>query len=505
MVIKASRKNIYFHIILVIFSLATILFWAPAAKVKATSNTILINEVMYDPEGTDLGYEWIELKNISNSTIDLEGWKIQAAGAQFTDVLTISSLSIQPNQILLIGEQKVQSDYPVSKLAFQNGGSESDGIRLVDNAGMIVDTVIYDSPNSNNLIDDTGYIGISFADDVPSGYSLCRIGINDTDNSANDFTQCKNSTPGNDNLFPPIIIFEYDTPIYIGRETKFDATESSDIDGNIVSYEWKINNTKVGTNSNTLTFSFPEVGTYNVSLSGTDNSGLTTSSEETINIIEDPDNPQTIPISKFKNLEIGQRSSIKGAITAEPGQLYKSEGYIQDDTGGIRFKLDSTKVQRGKSYILTGKLGTTYGEKRVLVEKIIPVESNAIIQPLETTNLTSNIGTLIKIVGTVTKKNGSYLFINIGEEEVRAYFSKYLDLEIPSDIKDKEISIIGIVSQYGNDELGTPKVRVMPVISTNVEIEGQVLATTGQPILIYYILSPIAIFYTLLRRKYLHF
>jgi hypothetical protein len=57
--------------------------------------------------------------------------------------------------------------------------------------------VLYDSPNSNNLRDDTGNIGTHFALDVESGYSLARNtdGL-DTDNCEADFRDENNPTPG---------------------------------------------------------------------------------------------------------------------------------------------------------------------------------------------------------------------------------------------------------------------------------------------------------------------
>src|SRR5580704_16125556 len=37
---------------------------------------IVITEIMYDPSGSDVGAEWIEIYNASNSPIDLTKWKV---------------------------------------------------------------------------------------------------------------------------------------------------------------------------------------------------------------------------------------------------------------------------------------------------------------------------------------------------------------------------------------------------------------------------------------------
>ncbi len=43
---------------------------------KVIHAQVVINEVMYDLPGADSGREWIEIKNVSSSPIDIVGWKI---------------------------------------------------------------------------------------------------------------------------------------------------------------------------------------------------------------------------------------------------------------------------------------------------------------------------------------------------------------------------------------------------------------------------------------------
>ncbi|MCB0207614.1 MAG: lamin tail domain-containing protein, partial [Anaerolineae bacterium] len=79
----------------------------------------------------------------------------------------------------------------------QNGGSETDGVRLLTGAASVVDTLLYDDNNSNELEDDSGGIGSSFAVDVAAGHSLARIpDCTDTDDAAADFADVASPTPG---------------------------------------------------------------------------------------------------------------------------------------------------------------------------------------------------------------------------------------------------------------------------------------------------------------------
>ncbi|MCF7857779.1 MAG: lamin tail domain-containing protein [Candidatus Cloacimonetes bacterium] len=167
---------------------------------------IVINEVLYDPESTDSGYEWIELYNYSDISVDLASWKIEKAGSEFETVLTFDQFGnniIYPNSFFLIGEEFVLNVDLTANLAFQNGGSETDGIRLVSPDTLYTDTVLYDSPNSNNLPDDLFNPGVYFAPDVSSGNTLARITDGeDSNNCEVDFFECNQPTPGETNFYP---------------------------------------------------------------------------------------------------------------------------------------------------------------------------------------------------------------------------------------------------------------------------------------------------------------
>ena len=167
------------------------------------SQNVVINEVLYDPEGTDDGYEWIELYNAGEQTVDLENWHIESAGLSFVQFFTFDSYSFSPHTYLLIGEEFVQNADITAVLDLQNGGSTTDGIRLVSSDLQYTDTVLYDSPNTNELPDDISNPGEFFAPDVSSGNSLARKHDGeDTGNCENDFFECIESTPGNENFYP---------------------------------------------------------------------------------------------------------------------------------------------------------------------------------------------------------------------------------------------------------------------------------------------------------------
>ena len=166
-------------------------------------SSVVINEVLYDPSGSDGGYEWIELFNNGEEAVELSGWIIRKAGTEFTDLLVLPVCTIGPEGLLLIGDEYVMNADLTADLSFQNGGSATDGIQLAAPDGQYTDTVLYDEPNTNLLPDDQSDPGQFFAPDVSGGHSLARIsnGV-DSDNCEIDWFDCENPTPGAANFFP---------------------------------------------------------------------------------------------------------------------------------------------------------------------------------------------------------------------------------------------------------------------------------------------------------------
>jgi len=164
---------------------------------------IVINEVFYDPSGSDGGYEWIELFNNSDSPANLIGWEINKAGTTFETLLILPNATVEPQAHFLIGDEFVENSDLIAELSFQNGGSATDGIRIMSPDGVYSDTILYDEPNTNLLPDDLSDPGQFFAPDVAGGHSLARISDGaDSDNCQSDWFDCETPTPGAANFYP---------------------------------------------------------------------------------------------------------------------------------------------------------------------------------------------------------------------------------------------------------------------------------------------------------------
>ncbi len=492
---KNKKGNFFKAIGALILIVASCPFARPLPNIaEAASDSIVINEVFYDPEGSDSGNEWLEIKNVGEEPVELDSWTIQVAGSAFSDRATLPEHLVDPGEIILIGEENVAgADITVPTLSMQNGGSATDGVRVLDGSRNTIDTLLYDEPNENELLDDTGEIGTDFAPDVSSGHSLARITDIDSDNSFEDFAEVENPSPGEENVFAPVAEFTFEEPVYIFTDVSLDGADSHDPDGEIQSWSWEITDPDgdlVEYSGEQIIHVFEKEGDHEVRLLVTDNEGLSSEKTSTISAEEDPENPIITDISDAKKLDVGKKVTIQGKLTAPVPCLYENETYVQDETGGIRIKLpEELDVDFNDVYQISGKISTTYGEKRITVENAKKIDREIDVKPaqLKTSDVDENkIGLLITTEALVKKSQGDYLYLEIPgtEDTLRVKFSKYADVEKPEDAKGKYLLVTGIVSRFGTEDDGSAKIRVMPRFEADVSLneQPQMLALTGSPI-----------------------
>jgi hypothetical protein len=178
----------------------------PPDDCGAPTSGLKINELLPDPEGADgeSGLGWVELYNAGDATLDLSGWEVQSATGNDTGDYSWSTeaafepgVTLAPGDWLLVGAiNVVGADVVAENLDLPNG-DHGDGVRIVDCAGFVADTVVYGSDNLDLLVDDSGSTATSLASDPPENTSLQRVSDGqDTDQSGVDFALQESPTPG---------------------------------------------------------------------------------------------------------------------------------------------------------------------------------------------------------------------------------------------------------------------------------------------------------------------
>jgi hypothetical protein len=173
--------------------------------VQTANGTVVINEVVPDPDGADAGNEWVELYNDGAAEVDLGGWVIERAKSSWGARYTFSAgVLLPPGSYLVVGGEFVAAaDIPLgsgSTFDLGNAGTSGDGIRLVDDSGAVRDVIIYGPNNNDALLDESGSVVTSTAPKPASGRSLSRIPDGaDTDDNGVDIQLVSELTPGSAN------------------------------------------------------------------------------------------------------------------------------------------------------------------------------------------------------------------------------------------------------------------------------------------------------------------
>ncbi len=164
-----------------------------------------INEVDYDNAGTD-NAEYVELKNIGNTSIDLSGFKVELVngnlgGAAVYQTITLPSFSLAAGGYYVVGNNASTPNInlvvtPATNL-IQNGSP--DAIGLKDPLGNLLDAISYEGNTGAPYTEGTG-MSLTDADDNTTTLKVIAryLDGNDTDDNSVDWkVWC--ATPGASN------------------------------------------------------------------------------------------------------------------------------------------------------------------------------------------------------------------------------------------------------------------------------------------------------------------
>lgn len=165
---------------------AMIVMFASVVHVNALPDHVIINQVLYDPVGSETGGEAIELYNPTSSAVNISGWVVKTASST-TDAVLGNNVILQPARYFLItdagwGTLKDNTSWPSADheepITLANTNS---GVALLSGA-TVVDAVGW---GDQTLIASDLYEGTS-ALPASTGQSLRRVSFSDTNNNSAD-------------------------------------------------------------------------------------------------------------------------------------------------------------------------------------------------------------------------------------------------------------------------------------------------------------------------------
>ena len=162
----------------------------PVKAKPNSANDIIINEIMYQPNGNEP--EWVELFNRTDSKINIKNWRF--ADKTSKPVITDSTCFVASKEYLILTDDSeilLYHDFssPIKVFNLPSLNNKGDNLKLYDSLGRVIDSVNYCSVWGGG-----------------NGYSLERISTETASNDSSNWktSQSKSfSTPGKINSVTP--------------------------------------------------------------------------------------------------------------------------------------------------------------------------------------------------------------------------------------------------------------------------------------------------------------
>jgi PKD repeat protein len=272
-----SSEEIYFTVL----NLPPIASFTESATTVPTGTVINFNaSSSYDPDGRIVNYFWDFGDGTSDSNVTTE--HAYADNGTYTVTLTVAD---NDGSIATVTANKtVLNRNPVASF-IESAETVPTGTVITFNASDSFDpdgsiaTYAWDFGDGN--FDSGVLIGHSYADN-----SLYNVTLTVTDNDgASSVTSALKTITDR----PPVVNFsETAEAVYVDEPIHFNASTSYDPDGTIVVYFWDFGD---GTNATgvTVQHSYRHKGTYTVTLTATDDDGMSASTSSIKNVLNRPD------------------------------------------------------------------------------------------------------------------------------------------------------------------------------------------------------------------------
>jgi len=189
-----------------------------------------------------------------------------------------------------------------------------------------------------------GGVTVSYTPTMVGIYSMRFTFSGGTLSDGNYYQLCEaatNFTVQEESVWGPVVSFTFDPASPEVDETvTFDASDSSDLDGNIVSYEWDFGDQTTGSGVNS-THAYSSAGIYTVTLTLTDNDGVTDIATQIITVMPKPLPPEASFKFSPASPEVGQPVSFDASSSSDPdGTIVNyfwdfGDGTTENQTGGV--------------------------------------------------------------------------------------------------------------------------------------------------------------------------
>ncbi len=399
---------------------------------------IIFTRIMPNPISGNDNDKWVEIKNISDKSIDLSGWKIKdKAGSsrilsetlnQSTALKILAATFLNkssPEELYLLDKnQKI-----INQMSYINPPEgieyylDTDGIwkwnlpPVKDYKGQIIFVEVLANPAG--LDSKNEYVKIK---NISTGtIDLTDWKIKDASN-----TNCKTLST---NIKPGEIIKVSELSCINNEVESLRIIDQNQNEISKVSYNHKIAEDEIYVYEN---------GKWKWVLPKFDPDKL----------LKDHKRYQ---INQIRKLPLETKVVVEGIVIAKTGNFSDYYFYIQDETGGIKvYSKDKVKVETNDVVLIFGWVWKTYNQIILKFNKsdLIKIgRKDHYVKLSDTSKTIPNQNNLVKIKGAISKEGSKY-YINDEFGKIRVFFTLKVKIKKPKDFKYSICEITGILDFY---------------------------------------------------------
>ncbi len=451
---------------------------------------MIINEIYPNVVGSDRTGEFIELMNIGQTAVDLEGWRIEVDEKVYEFGKLDLLYEIQFSKTVGPGKQ-FAIFRPQSRLVLNNSGGE---IKLFKPSRKTAEDTLEYPPAPEGY----SYVNTDHIDLDRISTSTREFFLNSS--LVGDWIFSAQISPGSNNQVKslntaPKAFFSVPEKVEPKKEIFFDASDTIDEEGDDLRYSWDFGDgTEVGIQEARHTFLKP--GEYEVTLKVADNHQESLFSKMVrVGMVEAKDSgndikeeikhywfediePSTYSLPDIEELEtksvsikearefLGQEIITKGVAAVEPGVIGTQYFYIVDNYAGIKvynYKKDFPKIKAGDLLEIKGEVVDIRDEMTIKTQdlkdiRVLEKDNELPIKKASSEDLLErNSGRLLEVEGKVVKKDLPRIYMNDGFGEATIYLKDNLEADTKDIKEDGELKVKGVLGIVSGDLVILPR------------------------------------------------
>lgn len=272
---------------------------------EVAERAVVLNEVAWAGTAANSNNEWIELFNNTDQEIDLTGWRLKSDDGS-PDLVLRGAIPAAGFFLLERTDDNTIRDIPADQIykgALTNSGEK---LRLFDPQGRLIDSANGDGgawPGGTEARGKPPYATMERIDpSLPdsddnwgTNNGQKRTGLDARGDPLNGTPKAVNSVTNR----PPVAAFTFypESPL-LNELVIFDASSSSDPDGQIIRFDWSFGDGAVA-EGQTTSHKYEKPGSYTVRLTVTDDGLKQGTAEAELTIREGAEQPPLAPVADF--------------------------------------------------------------------------------------------------------------------------------------------------------------------------------------------------------------